>query len=124
MQRLFEQLKAEVGRNSVTWVGPLLPREGGIPYVVKIVYKLSQTPQTWVVNPPLAEFCGRPIPHLYSDGSLCLHLPVEWHPRQLVAKTIVPWVSHWLTHYEVWKATGGEWLGGGLHPSRRRRGHT
>ena len=31
-----------------------------------------------------------------------------------IAKTILPWTSEWLVHYQLWLATG-EWHGGGIH---------
>jgi len=95
-------------------------REGGIPYAVRIFYKLGAAPQCWVVDPPILSYPGCAVPHLYRDCSLCLNLPAEWDPKQLIASTIVPWISRWLFHYEVWRATNGEWLGGGLHPTARR----
>lgn len=50
---------------------------------------------------------------MYTDGSLCLHVPGEWRPDMLLAATIVPWTLEWLVHYEAWLATG-EWRGGGV----------
>lgn len=62
---------------------------------------------------------GESIPHLFSDGSLCLHLDGEWSPTMLVVDTTVPWSSEWLLNYEIWKGTG-TWYGGGEWPPRRR----
>jgi hypothetical protein len=55
------------------------------------------------------------IPHTFYDGSICLHLHEEWTPAMFVADTIIPWLSLWLYHYEVWHATG-VWHGGGQEP--------
>lgn len=121
MRRCFAQLKPIVHRNSVTWTGSILSHEGGLPYLVKIRYDLGRTPKTWIISPPLPADGDRVIPHLYSDGSLCLHLPAGWNPNQIIAITIVPWICHWLFHYEIWLATNS-WEGGGEHPRRRRRG--
>ena len=65
----------------------------------------------------VAERDGKPPPHLYLGGDLCLYLPGsgEWYPDKPVAATILPWASLWLYYYEIWLATG-EWLGGGVHP--------
>jgi hypothetical protein len=120
MQCFFAQLKPAVSRNSVTWVGPIQPHESGVPYEIKIHYKLGFTPKVWVISPRIAAKGNRTVDHLYTDGSLCLHLPSEWHPRKEIATTIVPWISHWLLHYEIWRALDN-WQGGGSHPLRSRR---
>jgi hypothetical protein len=120
MQRLFGQLKPAIRRNSVRWTGPLVPHEAGVPYDVRILYKLGDFPKTWISGLILADERGQSVPHMYKDGAVCLNLPAEWNPRQLISHTIVPWISHWLLHYEVWLSTG-EWLGGGLHPPRSAR---
>ena len=39
-----------------------------------------------------------------------------------IADTIIPWTSEWLFFYELWLATGGEWLGEGEHPPPRTLG--
>jgi hypothetical protein len=51
---------------------------------------------------------GKPIPHRYNDGSLCLFDDEkgEWHPADSMAATILPWTSEWLYFYEIWLATG------------------
>ena len=38
----------------------------------------------------------------------------EWNERKMIAKTIIPWTSEWLMHYEYW-VTAGVWNGGGIH---------
>jgi hypothetical protein len=122
MKRLFNSLEPIVHRNSVTWTGPIQPHETALSYDIEIRYGLGSTPRTWVISPRLIPNKSGEIPHLYADGSLCLHLPSEWNPRELIAITVVPWVSDWLVHYEVWRATE-TWVGGGVHP-RRSRGKT
>ncbi len=66
--------------------------------------------------PSIAE--GISIPHVFSDGSLCLHIPGQWQSDMTIAEYIVPWIAEWLFYYEVWLATG-EWLGGGALMSVR-----
>ena len=74
-------------------------------------------PRVFVVSPTLLELRGNPIPHRYSDGSLCLWQPAyrEWRPTYWIAETIIGWAALWLFFYELWHACG-EWLGGGEHP--------
>jgi hypothetical protein len=61
---------------------------------------------------------GESLPHVFPDGTLCLHLDHEWTTNMLASDTIVPWTSEWLINYEIWKATG-EWFGGGQWPPAR-----
>lgn len=106
--------------NKVTWVGPLTGHAAGAPYLVKIEYRLPNSPKVWVLSPQVFRYPGEKIPHVYSDGSLCLNLPGEWGPGKLIARTIVPWIAHWLFHYEIWRATD-VWEGGGEHPASKPR---
>ena len=39
---------------------------------------------------------------------------MKWNERKMIAKTIIPWTSEWLFHYEIWVTTG-TWHGGGIH---------
>jgi hypothetical protein len=120
MTRLFRLLEPVLYRNSVTWTGPIRPHKTALTYKIKIRYTLGSSPRIWVISPPMIANERGEIPHLYADGSLCLHLPSEWNPRQLVATTVVPWVSDWLVHYEIWRATEN-WEGGGVHPRPSHR---
>src|SRR5574341_585960 len=114
MELLFPQLRANVARNSVVWNGPLRHQEGGQDYAVELSYILCKMPHVFVRHPTLVSPTGKPIPHMYRDGSLCLHLEDEWNPSLFIADRIVPWISHWLFHYEIWCVTE-EWEGGGVH---------
>jgi hypothetical protein len=120
MKRFFAQFRPFLFRNSVTWFGPIKPHDCAAPYNIKIQYNLGLTPRIWAISPPLVPNVRGEIPHLYTDGSLCLHLPSEWSPKHLIASTIVPWISDWLVHYEIWRATE-HWEGGGSHPRSRRQ---
>lgn len=71
----------------------------------------------FVVNPKIELYeNNRRVPHMYSDGSLCLYYPKynEWNYTDSWAETLIPWTSLWLFYYEIWIETG-EWLGGGIH---------
>lgn len=50
--------------------------------------------------------------HLYSDHSLCLYHPSI--DQSVFSKIslfqMIPWISEWLVHYELWKKYG-VWLG-------------
>ena len=88
------------------------------------IYKLrisARIESTIVDIYPVEPFIGRgpngeKVPHMYSDGSLCLYYPeyAEWKYTDSWAETLIPWASLWLYYYELWLMTG-EWLGGGIH---------
>lgn len=61
---------------------------------------------------------GESLPHVYSDGTLCLHLSGEWNEKMYLVDSIVPWTAEWLANYEIWLATG-DWNGGGEWPLGR-----
>jgi hypothetical protein len=61
---------------------------------------------------------GESLPHVYRDGTLCLHLSGEWNENIYLVDSIVPWTAEWLANYEIWLATG-DWHGGGERPPRR-----
>ncbi len=104
--------------SAVVWVGELQPTKLSRKYQAKIEYRIDKVPSTNIISPKLALFEGaRKLPHIYSDGSLCLYTPKngEWHAGKNIASTIVPWISLWLFYYEAWLITG-EWLGDGTEP--------
>ena len=100
----------------------LQPSEGSMKYKVKLLAKVGSTKvDVFVVEPNMREVEKKlSIPHLYSDGSLCLYYPDynEWRAEDLWADTLIPWTCLWLYFFELWLATG-EWLGGGIHPGKR-----
>lgn len=107
----------------IRWSGELRPTDMSDQYLVSIEYRLKERPKVYVLAPELRKHeNGEGIPHLFSDGTLCLYLTNsgEWKPQDAIAETTVPWTSLWLYHYEVWHATG-EWMGGGVHPRRRKK---
>jgi hypothetical protein len=87
-------------------------------YTLRVTYARQRYPAVWVLAPDLESRPGASLPHVFQDGSLCLHLDGDWTADMLIADTIVPWTSEWLIHYEIWKFTG-EWYGGGEWPPRR-----
>jgi hypothetical protein len=100
------------------WIGALQPTPLSVGYTVTVRIRPDWCPEVRVLEPGLRPRDGvDKLPHVYGDGSLCLHFYGDWHPGMFVAETTLPWVSVWLYFYEVWHATG-LWLGGGTHPDR------
>lgn len=101
------------------WTGAITPTIISDSYKVKIVYGKNTRLSVYVIEPKplsLAENEKR-LPHVYShkEQRLCLYYPREWLGKELITKTILPWTSEWLFHYECWVITG-EWRGKGIHP--------
>lgn len=118
LRRAFPNARCDVKRRRVLqWTGQLRPTPLSRGYTVRMSYELGESPNVWVVDPPLERRDGELPPHLYPKQRLCLFLPGkrEWDKTMSLAATIVPWASEWLMHYELWLATG-VWSGGGEHP--------
>lgn len=101
----------------LNWTGTLKPTYFSSVYNVNMSYHINQRPDVRVLSPELVKRDGESIPHLFSDGTLCLFRMkyFEWNPRMYLLDTILPWTSLWLFYYEMWLSTG-RWLGGGEHP--------
>ena len=102
----------------------LQPTENSISYKLRISTKVDSTiVNIWPVDPFIERTInGNTVPHMYSDGSLCLFYPPndEWDYSDLWAETLIPWASLWLYYYEIWLQTG-EWLGKGIHAERKKK---
>lgn len=124
MQKLFPCFAVKKkSANSVTWEGRLQVDETFPVYLLRIEYTRSRRPKVFILSPKIQNFKEKKIPHLYRKGkynkadNLCLYLPKnkEFTYQNFIARTIIPWTSHWLFCYEIWKMTG-TWVGGGAHP--------
>lgn len=73
-----------------------------------------------IVSPILDRRGVEILPHTFFGDELCLYYGNDWEEHTPIAKTIIPWASEWLYHYEIWLFTG-EWTGGGIHPGVKTR---
>jgi hypothetical protein len=119
MKRLHPEFRCELRRNALVCVGGLRPRPICDEYLVEVRYDLNKRPKVTVLKPLLTARPGERIPHRFSDGSLCLHMPREWRSSMSIAEYILPWAALWLYFYEIWYITG-KWLGGGHEPTGRK----
>jgi hypothetical protein len=119
----FPEVRADLSPKRLIWRGTITPTALSRAYRVSITYRLRQYPEVQVLAPALETRPGESIPHLFSNGTLCLHLEDEWSPDMLVVDTTVPWTSEWLLNYELWLATGS-WYGGGEWPPPRQANST
>lgn len=113
----FPDADCVVKAGRLVWRGLLEPTSLSRQYQVEIAFRDRQTPRVRVLD-ALETREGESLPHVYSDGSLCLHEPGEWTKMMLIADSTVPWTSEWLANYEIWLFTG-DWHGGGEWPPRR-----
>jgi hypothetical protein len=119
----FPDVHADLSPKRLTWRGTITPTPLSRSYRVSITYRMRQYPKVRVLAPALETRPGESIPHLFSSGTLCLHLEDEWSPDMLIVHTTVPWTSEWLLNYELWLATGS-WYGGGEWPPPRQANST
>ena len=94
------------------------PSVVSVEYTIKLTARLNGLGvNVFVVSPQINRTeNGKSVPHMFSNGSLCLFYPKynEFNHTDLWSETIIPWTALWLFYYEIWKETG-EWLGGGIH---------
>lgn len=129
LDRYFPHGQTTLKAGILRWTGELHPSEVSRSYLVDIRYAQPRFPNVLVRRPRLVPDTDGRLPHIYRDGSLCLHEPGQWAPGDPIAKTILPWTCEWLLHYEFWLATGAWHGSGGDHTSpigklttpRRRR---
>jgi len=120
LKQAYPDSHATLKRDVLCWVADLTPTPLSRTYRVKLEMHKDGTPSVRLVHPKLQTRNGERCPHLYPGDALCLYLPgaFEWTKEMQLVETIVPWISEWLAHYEVWLATG-EWTGGGAHPGNK-----
>jgi len=101
----------------LVWAGSLTPTEFSRTYDVVIAHRIGgPRPLVYVAEPRLKLVNGLRLPHVFSLNTLCLSYGNrEWNNSMLIANTLVPWTAEWLAYYEVWLATDGDWMGGGIH---------
>ena len=120
VKRSFPNAHIKINSRKVELFLKLKPTFASIEYEIKLVAKKnSKLVNIFVVNPKIGLYeNNRRVPHMYSNGSLCLYYPQynEWDYTDSWAETLIPWTSLWLFYYEIWIETG-EWIGGGIHLS-------
>ena len=123
IKRLHPHFSVQLRRNVLSCTGKLRPSDISDEYLITVTYDLNRRPKVFVVAPVLSGKDDKRIPHTFSDGSLCLHMPLEWLPSMSIAETILPWAALWLYYYELWHITD-QWLGGGHEPGRHKHSNS
>jgi hypothetical protein len=92
---------------------PIQPSPASCTYTVRLRYQHGVRPHITVTDPPLDTHPrATALPHVYPGDELCLYYPGQWTHDMILASTVIPWISEWLLHYELWLVTG-TWTGGG-----------
>ena len=119
LRKLFPEAAIQRFRDeSLIWTCSLTPSPLSQTYRIQLEYHHKEGLKVFVLEPrPLRLAKGKKVlPHVYSTPAqqLCLYYPdgMEWNRSMLYTRTIIPWTSEWLAHYEVWVVTG-RWHGGG-----------
>ena len=89
--------------NSLRWVGILSPMPDS-EFLVSLTYPADypyREPKLRVERPGLVTGA----PHVYNDGSLCIHRR-GWDPSRGTAASEVPLIAAWLVAYQVWRRHG------------------
>lgn len=112
LRHVFPGTTAHIKSDCLTWSGKLQPTDAAHTYTVSLRASQGRVPTIIVTEPSLQPDEDGRLPHVYSDGSLCLSRFGQWHPRMLYVDTVLPWTAEWLMFYELWLAVG-LWLGDG-----------
>lgn len=113
----FPDAVTQVRAGRLTWRGRLQPTAASRSYLVGVDYVGNDFPVVRVLDPPLELDAEGFLPHLFAQGTLCLHERHEWHPDMRIVDTTMAWASEWLYFYEIWLATG-LWFGDGDEEGR------
>lgn len=99
--------------NDLRWFCNLRPTPISDNYFIQLDYAIGGIPWFRVVAPDLYAPPGKCLPHVHSDGCICIYdcreSADEWKPWMELA-IVVPWASLWLHYYETWITTG-VWCG-------------
>lgn len=112
LRQIMPDGRAKIRNGGLTWVGKVQPGPECSTYELQIVLRPRGLPNVRVLSPALKPNDEGLLPHVYNDGSLCLHNKGEWRSNMLLAQTVLPWASEWLFYYELWLANG-TWYGDG-----------
>lgn len=121
LRAYFPDAVTQVRAGALTWRGRLRPTAASRAYLVEVDYVRNEFPIVHVLEPPLEPDAEGALPHLFAQGTLCLHERHEWRPSMCLVDTTMAWTSEWLYFYEIWLATG-LWFGDGDEAGRELHG--
>jgi hypothetical protein len=117
IRRYFPHATGHITKKELVCTLTLQPTPASRTYTLRLTHPHGRHPRVEVLKPDLTLHDGATeLPHVYAGDHLCLYYGGEWNESLLLARTVIPWASEWLLHYELWRATG-TWHGGGTtHP--------
>lgn len=86
----------------LTWEHELQPAEACDTYEVRLEARPYAQAEIFVTAPALRPDAKGRLPHVYSNGALCLNRSREWKADKLFIDTSIPWALEWLYFYELW----------------------
>ena len=104
----------KIRHNNCEIIFKIKPSEISREYLVMFKIINNEKPKIYILKPNLHDENNKERPpHMYSleEGQICLFLPNEISRNDKYVK-VIPWISEWLIHYEIWKCTG-VWHGRG-----------
>ena len=110
IEQNFSFLKCRIQNKVLICNGVLQPEGCADKYKIKIEYIVGHEPKCTILEPeikPLKEI------HMYNDHSICLHYPPDmtWNIKIKIYQYTIPWISEWITYYEIYKINGNIWEG-------------
>ena len=123
LRRLLPGSTLRLDHGRLCWKGEVRPSHGCGEYQLRLEARAALPPKIFVESPALRPDAGGRLPHIYSDGSLCVSRRGDWRPDMLFIHTYLPWSLEWLIYYELWLASG-LWYGDGpdmLDPASQAR---
>ncbi|WP_405309579.1 hypothetical protein [Methanobrevibacter sp.] len=113
IRRQYENIvDSKFEKNQIIFKFKIKPTEESEEYLVRVSYKLHESPIVVLLEPEMKLHNGKRPHHIYGleNGHpiLCLYYPKskEWNKNLYIADTIIPWISTWLFAYEYWQITG------------------
>lgn len=105
MTERFPVFILQRGTDGTLWWDGVLEPLRDIAYRVAVKYPADYPysgPSLWLLEPRVESGS----PHVYQDGSLCVHKNGSWNPATGTAASTVPLLSAWLYMYSIWRTTG------------------
>lgn len=112
LRHLMPEGSTHLKPGRLVWIGWVQPTAETSRYQLRIDLKQNKTPTVWVLSPALKPNADGLLPHVWSNGSLCVSRRRDWSPTMYLTETFLPWACEWLTFYELWLATD-VWYGDG-----------
>jgi hypothetical protein len=98
LRRRFPDGEVRLTAATLNWLGTIQPTPMSREYPVEVTLRTDRVPEVRI----LEKLDGRPgesLPHVYREGTLCLHRAGEWEPLMFIADSTLVWTAVWLFKY-------------------------